>query len=449
MFSNLVFLEQSTAATAGEPYELLLPLGLILILAKLFAILADKVHLPQVIGFLVAGLVIGLVTFIPNQPVFTAYTKEGLNFLGKIGVVLILFTAGLETDLHKIKAVGKAAMIITSLGVLFPLIFGCGIAYAFFPHADFYSNLFYGVVLTATSVSITVATLKELGQLDTKVGTAIVSAAIIDDVIGIILLSLVTTLAGGDSGVHYVDNKGWNIVIIILVMLSFFVLSILAGFLIKRFVNFLGRKYPHHIRIPIFSLAFCFLWAYIAEKFFNIADITGGYIAGLILSTVSGPTKKYIDHRAVTTANLIFTPVFFVMIALKMYEPGALDFSDVNFIFFGLCWVILGLLGKFVGAGFGAKICRFSWKDSAIVGVGMMARAEVVIVCAQRGMETFVKDASGNPVPLVSPMLMPYTLVLIILSSFVTPIFLKLLCKGRKEEGDSVKEVTDSSSSAK
>jgi len=422
-FGMLQLLEESTETAADyQPYMILLPLALILFSAKVFGLLAERIHLPQVIGFLGAGLLIGLLTFLPDnlQVFFNDYTKEGLNFFGKIGVVLILFTAGLETDLKKIRSVGLAAVIITSLGVIAPLVLGGLVAWAFFPKDDVYSNIYYGVILTATSVSITVATLKELGKLDSRFGTAIVSAAIIDDVIGIILLSLVLSLAGGDSGTTYVpDNTALNILVIVLVMLGFFALSFIVGFLIKKLFNWLGNKYPHHIRIPIFSLAFCFFWAYIAEHFFQIADITGGYVAGLILSTVSSDVKHYIDHRAVTTANLIFTPVFFVMIALSMYEPGALNFSDLSFVWFGICWVLAGLASKVIGAGIGGLISKFSFRDSLTIGVGMMARAEVVIVCAQKGIDAGI----------VSPEIMPFTLVLIILSSFVTPIFLKLLIK--------------------
>jgi Kef-type K+ transport system membrane component KefB len=157
--------------------------------------------------------------------------------------------------------------------------------------------------------------LKELNRLDTKVGMAIVSAAIIDDVIGIILLSLVISLAGGSSSVTYVaNNSGLNIFVLVLVMISFFVMSIVAGVFIRRLFNWLGNKYPEHRRIPIFSLALCFLWAYLAQQFFNIADITGGYVMGLVLSTTK--PKDYIDRRSESTAN-----VFFIPIVLRLRRP--------------------------------------------------------------------------------------------------------------------------------
>ena len=426
----------------NQPYMLLLPIGLILLFSKLFALSVGKVKLPQVIGYLIAGLILGTITFIPNQSIFTSYTIQGINGLAKIGVVLILFTAGLETDLNKIKSVGKAAAVITSLGVIVPIGLGALIAFLFFPNENLYSNIYYGVILSATSVSISVATLKEMGKLDTKVGSAIVSAAIIDDVVGIICLSLIISLAGGKATTTYVDNPGLNIFIMILIMISFFALSILMGFVIRKIFNWLGKKYPHHIRIPIFSLAFCFIWAYLAERFFHIADITGAYIAGLILSSTNA--EKYIDHRAESAANMIFAPIFFASIALKMYSSTSIDFSNMTFVWFGICWVLVGILSKVLGAGLGGIICKYNFKDSTKIGVGMMARAEVLIVCAQTGVDTIIGyDSAGNAISLISPMIMPFTLILIILTSFLTPIFLKLLYKGETNISQEVeKEVS-------
>jgi Kef-type K+ transport system membrane component KefB len=428
-----MLLDASTSAgTTNAPYMLLLPLGLILLFSKVFSILLNKIHIPQVIGFLVAGLFVGLITFIPGQTVLTDYTNAGINDLAKIGVVLILFSAGLETDLKKIKAVGIASLVITSLGVLVPLGLGFLVAWLFdVGNGNIFSNLYYGVILSATSVSITVATLKELHKLDTPVGSAIVSAAIIDDVIGIVLLSLVISMAGGEASVQYVPNEGWNIVVIILIMAAFFVLSYIAGFFIRKLFNWMGAKWPHHIRIPIFSLAFCFLWAYLAQQVFNIADITGAYVAGLILSATN--SEQYIDHRADVTSNLFFTPIFFASVALKMYTAN-LDFSDMKFLWFGLCWVLVGALGKIIGAGSGALMCRFNFKDSLRIGIGMMARAEVLIVCAQTGVDTKIKAADGSDISLVSQEIIPFTLLLILLTSFLTPIFLKLAFKGELDE---------------
>lgn len=447
-----------TVLAGGQPYQVLLPVALILILAKVLSTVLARLKVPQVIGFLVAGLLVGLLTFIPGQGILTDYTSEAINILAKFGVVLILFGAGIETDIKQIKAVGKESVVITLFGVLVPLLFGFGAASLFrvFGGLDtgfleegvdpIYSDIYYGIILTATSVSITVATLKELGKLESRAGNALVAAAIIDDVIGIILLSLVISLSGTTGGgsdfnllafvlesCGVVLSPAAEIVVILCNMVLFFGISIGVVFLVRPLFDWLGRKYPHHLRIPILSLAFCFLWAYLAQAFFQIADITGAYIAGLILSGTI--PSHYIDHRTETTANVFFVPIFFASVALKMFT-ATFDFSDWMFILFGLVWVVLGMLGKVVGAGAGALIGRFGLKDSLRVGVGMMARAEVLIVTAQTGVDAHLVDSA----------IMPFTLILILATSFLTPIFLKLLY--REKDGGSLKEGDGKPSSA-
>lgn len=448
MLSHLFSVAVFANTVESKPYQILLPLGLILILAKLFSLGLHKLKVPQVIGFLISGLVVGLITFIPNQTILTDYTLSGLDIFAKIGVILIMFSAGLGTDINKVKAVGVQSVIITSLGVIVPMLFGFLLAFTFDKITGnslaiegiptIYTEIYYGVVLTATSVSITVATLKELGRLNSKVGMSLVSAAILDDIIGIILLSLVLSLAKSGSAAPDTStfagmimqatgstSTALSVGLIIIFMLLFFALTFGAGILLKRLFNWLGTKYPHHIRITILALGVCFIWSYISE-FFNIADITGAYLIGLILARTN--TEHYIDHRSETLADNIFAPVFFACIAMNMYTSHT--GFDVHFMVFGLLWVVFGLLGKVCGAGCGALISRYSFKDSLRVGIGMMARAEVVIVCAQKGVD-------GG---LISNQLMVYTLVLILVSSFLTPIFLKMTYKNEPLEEASLEK---------
>lgn len=418
-FINLISLPIAPS-NMQEPYLILLPIALILLFCKLFALICKKIKIPEVIGFLLAGLFLGLIILIPNQTVFTTYTMEGVDDLAKIGVVLLMFSAGLETDLHKIKSVGIPSLVITTLGVIVPLILGTLASYLIL-HNSFNESLFYGVILTATSVSVTVATLKEMGKLDSKYGMSIISAAILDDVIGIVLLSLIITIDGGNGDVIYVSDPSWNMVITILVMASFFVLSFIVGILIRKLFKYLDDKYPHHRRIPLFAYVLCFLFAYISERFFQVADITGAYICGLILSSTK--SKDYIDHRTDSISNLFFTPIFFCSIAFKMYT-GDLQFDNPSFITFGLVWVLMGLFGKVIGAFIGAKITGFKTRESFMIGIGMMARAEVVIVSAQKGVDS----------KMVSSSIIPFTLILIITSSLLTPLLLKITGKKLNDE---------------
>ena len=369
---------------------------------------------------LLAGVLVGLIKYIPGQTILTDFTDEGIGFFAKIGVILIMFSAGLETDVKLIKKTGGAAAVITVLGVILPLSLGfivaCGFNGGFtdWSKQTVLGNIFYGVILTATSVSVTVATLKELGKLSSPIGTAIISAAILDDIIGVVVLSLVVGISKGEGG---------DVWIVLLKTLAYFVAVIVLGIAARFAFKKMEAKYPHNRRIPIFSYVLCFLFAYCAEKFFGVADITGAYFAGLMLAKTQ--ETDYIDRKADINTYMIFGPVFFANIGLTT------SFGNINgsTVLFGVCFIIAAILGKFIGCGFGAKICGFSWSDSAKAGIGMMVRAEVCLVCAQKGVENGLIDAS----------IMPFILVLIIVTSFAAPVLLKLLYKK-----DSLKTEPDS-----
>ncbi len=398
--------------SAIEYFEILLPLALILLVSKFLSLIGKKIGLPQVVGMLVAGILLGLIKLIPDQTIFSDYTLEGLSFLSKIGVILIMFSAGIETDLKKFKQTGFPSIIITLLGVAVPIGLGFIVATLFtggFDNLDQHrliSCLFYGTILAATSVSITVAALKELGKLNSKVGTSIISAAILDDIIGVILLSLFIGIDSGEgaSGIGIVIGK----------MVGFFVVAIVSGIAIHYALKYYLKRHPeHHRRVPIVGFAICFFFAYAAEKWFGVADITGAYVAGIILSTLK--EAHYIDRKVEVSNYMIFAPVFFANIGINA------DFSGITaeMIGFGFAFIAAGLLGKVLGCGAGALMCKYSLKDSLRVGVGMMVRAEVVLVCTQKGVD------SG----LISDAIMPFVLILIIISTLLTPLILKLSYK--------------------
>ena len=395
-------------------YQILFPLALILVLSKLLSIGCRKIGLPQVIGLLATGILLGLITLIPNQPLITDSSKEGIAFLAEIGVVLIMFSAGLETDIKQVKETGVASLIITTLGVVFPM--GLGFLVSLVLPGSLsepkvlFRNIFYGVILTATSVSVTVAALKELGRLKSPIGTAIVSAAILDDIIGVIILSVIISLDGalvsGDSA-----DVGKQIGLVFGKTILFFIFAIAIGILVRMIFKKLSNRYDHHRRLPIFALAFAFFYAYAAEAWFGIADITGAFFAGLFLSGTRD--TGYIEKRADTTSYLIFTPVFFAKVGLT--SIGSFSAIQPSFILFGLLFILAGISGKLFGCGIGAKLSKYSFKDSLRCGVGMMVRAEVCLISAQKGIDAGIIDSS----------IQPFILVLILLTSFLTPIILK------------------------
>lgn len=390
-----------------EYYSVLLPLALIMAISKFLSKAATKINMPQVVGMLLTGVIIGLVNYIPNQEILTETSMEGLGFIAKLGVILIMFSAGLETDIKQIKSIGAPAMVITIAGVVVPM--GLGFLVACLFNGGFsagkdvlLNNLFYGVILTATSVSVSVATLKELGRLSSKVGTTVIAAAIIDDIIGVIVLSFVIAMKG-------TNGQAQSPIRVILMTALFFVAAGLFGMCAKQIMQLVERRYPHHRLLPIFGMATCFFFAYASEKWFGVADITGAFAAGLFLSR--NPESNYIDRRTDIMSYMIFTPVFFANIGMTV------KFNSINtsMILFGICFILAGLSGKVLGCAGASLLCRYSPKDSLRVGVGMMARAEVALVCAQKGVENGMIDSA----------IMPFILILIIVSSFVTPMILK------------------------
>lgn len=410
--------------------SVLLPLALILFLCKYLAVKCRHLGLPQVLGYLVAGLLLGLIKLIPGQGVFTEASNAGLGFIAKIGVILIMFSAGLETDLKQIKTTGIKAILITLAGVVVPMGLGFLVAALMLDGGianianNYLEALSYGCILTATSVSVTVATLKELGKLNTPMGTCITSAAILDDIIGVVVLSIVLGLDASNGGsvgeqpffVNLFNEWGLSLSLCsVLCIIIYFVVFIGVGIPFAKLFAFLAKRYDHHRRIPIFSLAFTFAYAWFAEEFFGVADITGAFLAGMLLS--GNRDRNYIDNKADTFSALIFTPVFFANIGINI-EFGAID---PKFVIFGILFIICGIFGKFVGCGGVAKACGFSWKEALSVGVGMMVRAEVALVCADK-----LKD-------VINPQITTFVVILILISSLTAPIFLKLLNKDKVE----------------
>ena len=409
------------ASSSTNFVSILLPLAMILLFCKTLSIGCSKIGLPQVIGYLVAGLLLNLFQFIPGQNIFSNDAKEGISYLAKIGVILIMFSAGIETDLRKVKSTGIKSIVITLAGVIVPMGLGFLLTVLCFGGFQNIMNnykeaLFYGTILTATSVSVTVATLKEMGKLDSELGTCIVSAAILDDIIGVVVLSLVLGFEGAsDNGAYFVDLlSSWGInasisstISIILYMAIFSA----VGLGLSKLMNHLAIKYDHHRRIPIYSLAICFTYAWAAEEVFGVADITGAFLAGLILS--NNYDKKYIDRRTDIFSGFLFSPIFFANIGIGM----SFETINPNFLLFGFLFIVVGILGKLLGCGIAAKACGFGWKESTSIGVGMMVRAEVALVCMQKGVDAGIIDSSIST----------FVVIMILISSLIAPIILKSL----------------------
>ena len=380
-------------------------LAIIILFAKCFGLLARKLKAPQVVGEIVAGLLIG-----PSILGFVAQT-DFLTGMAEVGVILLMFMAGLETDLRELIKTGPMALVIACVGVFVPLVGGYLLYSAFYGFSavgtlDFYKALFIGVIMTATSVSITVQTLRELGHLKGKVGTTILSAAIIDDVIGIIVLTFVISFNSSDVSIGEVIRN----------TILFFIFSGGVGALFYYIFKYIDKKYTHTRRIPIYGLALCLALSYVAETFFGIADITGAYVAGIILCSIHD--SDYIAEKMDISSYMLFGPVFFASVGLKTDISGL----SPEILLFSALFVVVAMLSKIVGCGGISRCLGFHGKDCLRIGVGMMTRGEVALIVAQKGLE----------VGMIDSVYFAAVILLILISSIATPICLKLLFKEKE-----------------
>lgn len=421
-------------------------LAIILITTKFLGLLFRRIGLPQVLGYIIAGIFIGPaifgdfcgVTLIGFEgkdynALLLLPEENALGIFSKIGVLLLMFSTGLETNLKELKSTGLAAVLIVCAGVAVPLLLGFvisipfgGIGLGVGTPEGIFRSIFIGTILTATSVAITVSVLKELGKINTKLGTTIVSAAIIDDVIGIVVLSIVTGIAKAQAGAAQ-DLSGFEgfkstIYGTIIMIIAFFVFAVLAGWGISYLFRWLDKRWPTTHRIPIFSLAVCFLYSWLAEEIFGVADITGAFLAGVVLSTVHR-ASEYTDKKIEVNTYTVFAPVFFANIGIS-----SISFAGLNptIIGFAVLAVLMGLIGKIVGCGAVCKGFKYGWRESAIGGVGMMARGEVALIVTA----TVTSAALGKFALPGEFMIM--TVLLILVSSILTPILLKVLYSKEK-----------------
>lgn len=395
-----------------DSYKYLLDLAIILLSTKVLSLVTKKFQMPQVVGALLAGLLLG-------PAVLGVITEtDFIDQVAELGVIVLMFSAGLETDIKELKKSGKASFIIALLGVLIPLAAGFGIAFIFnrpeliestATTSTFLQNMFIGVILTATSVSISVETLKEMGKLNTRAGNAILGAAIIDDILGIVALTIITSLA--DSSV--------NVAVVLLKIVAFFVVAIVAGLIFYKLFKIWTDRYQRDMRrFVIAAFVFCLVLSYVAEEFFGVADITGSFIAGLIISNTQ--KTKYIASRFSTLSYMLLSPMFFASIGLKVALPE----MTTAIIVFSVILVIVACLTKVVGCGLGALLCRYTKSEAVQIGVGMISRGEVALIVANK----------GNAVGLMSANILGPIIIMVVATTIVAPIFLKIVFSSKHKD---------------
>lgn len=408
--------------TSLHSYSYLLVLAAILLTTKLLGLFSRWVRLPQVLGALVAGVILGpvvnaIVGWSTGDGFFSqaAGSDQLFGMLSELGVIVLMFGAGLETDVQEMKKCGKASLIIAVIGVVTPLIFGAGASYFFIddPNSQekLLKSIFIGVVLTATSVSITVETLKELGKLNTPASNAILGAAIIDDVLGIIALTIITSF----------NSKDVNIWFVLIKIVLFFIFAAILGFIMLKIYKWMNKHTSRDSRRHvIIAFAYCLVSSFVAEVFFGVADITGAYVAGLVLSMTN--RKRYLVNRFSTLSYMLLSPIFFACIGLTIEMPEL----TVSLLVFAILITIVAVATKLFGCALGGKICGYSTKECFQIGAGMISRGEVALIVAKKG------ESCG----LMDPKLFGPLVIVVVLTTIIAPIILKVLFAKDKDNGE-------------
>ena len=363
--------------------QLLLLLALAITTAKLAGSLATRIGQPAVFGEILIGLILGpTVLNVLGWEMFLKSAEPGIDppnlgavfrDIAAIGVLLLMFVAGLETDLQEMRRVGKVAFWAAFGGVLFPLIGGAVVAAAF-GFSLYWDGIFIGTILTATSVSISAQTLMELGVLRSREGVAILGAAVIDDVMGIILLSLVVAFAKASAAGVDVSQVGG----VALRIVVYFMLAVFAGRAVPGALEW-ARKLPASQALLSAALAIALIYSWAAEFVGGVAAITGAYIAGVLVAQTD--FKQQIDAGIHPLAYSMFAPVFFVSIGLE--ANGRVLGEHIGFT---IALVIVAIVTKLLGSGLLARVCGFTNEQSLRVGVGMISRGEVGLIVAGYGL---------------------------------------------------------------
>lgn len=370
--------------------DFLLQLCLILGAATLGGFISKRLGQPEVLGQILAGIVLGVATL---------EKTEFIESIAEIGVIFLMFIAGLETDVKELLDSGKSSSMIALGGVIAPAIL-VFIGMYFFTHGEMGHALFMAVISTATSVSISVQTLREMNQLRTRQGISILGAAIIDDIVGIVLLTFVVAAVK--------PTEGMSVGSTVLHIVTFFGIAAIAGFVLTKLIKLTEGRFNIDSKVVTYAVIVCFTLAFLSEEL-GVAAITGSYFAGVMFSMT--PHRHKVSHEVNQIASVVFTPVFFVSIGMGVDFKAALSAVGIGSFF-----IILAVIGKLIGCGFGAKLSGFDTRKSFQIGLGMIPRAEVAIIIATLGVKLEV----------IGDREMAAVILMVLVTTLITPSLLKL-----------------------
>lgn len=401
-------------------FDVVLLIALALIFARLLGYIFDRFKQPAVIGEIIAGIILGglgLVVFSGQSFSFfnftfslpqLSYNSEEFKLFAEIGILFMLFISGLQTSLSKLKKMGKPSSFVAIGGIVLPLILGIAAGMFFgFSQQD---SIVIGLILVATSVGITVRTLMDLHALDSDVGTTILGGAVIDDVLGIILLAFVL---GIDSPIYI----GIKIII-------FFLIFLYLGLKIMDKILDLGEKIHLPKALLSISLAVFLIFSFFADKS-GISGIIGAFVAGLIIGHTL-KSRKIIDDVQ-TIGYGLFIPLFFVWVGASLWDGASQDLSSFAAIgLLALVIIIVAIVGKIVGCGIGAKLAGMKNKESLQIGVGMIPRMELALIIVSSAISHGLLSS-----PKVEHQILAATILLTIATTLIAPLLIKAVFKQR------------------
>lgn len=383
-------------------YKYLLDIGLIILAVKIFTIITQKIKMPKVLGGLVAGIVLGpaMLNVVQNSSILEA--------LSKFGIILIMFLAGMETSIKKFIANSNKYVIIDAIGVIVPLIMGTIFSLIYIQ--DLKTNLFFGAVITATSVSITVETLIEMKKIKSSVGLAILGAGVVDDVIGILFLTIVMNTGNLQLS---------TFVVMALKIVLFFGIAIISGLLLFKVFEKIEKKDTKTEQMPTYSISFALILSYIAEML-GVSGIIGAYIAGLVIGNTEKGRK--IKGKIDLVVHMIFSPIFFASIGLNLVS---LKFNIPVWGFI-IIFTSITIISKVIGNGLGAKICGYTNERAIQIGIGMATRGEVALIMANE----------AKKIELINEEAFSIIIITVLLVTVITPILLHYSFKGKNENNE-------------
>lgn len=364
---------------------------MVLLATKIAGHFSVRLGQPSVLGKILIGILIGPATlgWITDSEIMQTFSQ--------IGVILLMFLAGLETDLEDLNANMKGAVLVAIGGVILPIAMSYPLALAFGLTQG--QAIFIGLTLAATSVSISVQTLNEIGWLKSKEGSVLLGAAVLDDIIVVVLIAIAMSFLVGDD-VSIPALIGGKVFFFVL-------LFVVARWVIPPFIKSFSRlKVTESVLSG--ALIACFALAYVGEHYFGIATIIGAFFMGIAIGRTE--FKKEVEHKVEPIASGIFVPFFFVSIGLAVTFEGIME----N-IWFLVIFSVVAILSKLIGSGLGAKLAGFNWRSSLGIGSGMISRGEVALILAGMGLTSGLLPAEDY-----TPMV-----IVIIITTLVTPPMLK------------------------